>query len=236
VVVLTPEQRRAVDDALAGYLANYEAPLRAGQIEDYYLFPGSKMRMLDESGRRWTRKVRVGAKPLSRDGARVAFLQLEAIAKVDHVEGRGWYGLRRIAADLAESATTDDRVKDRLGGWQDSETRKQIYQDRQTDELRAEAANVRRELRLGAKPEANATKPSLDLDALLAALTPEQQVLLAAKINAPTGPGTGPKKKSPGPVWTAATPTDWHFKTSKERAMGLEPTTSSLGRRTKDKR
>ena len=32
------------------------------------------------------------------------------------------------------------RVKDRLGGWQDSETRKQIYQDRQTDELRAEAA------------------------------------------------------------------------------------------------
>ena len=39
------------------------------------------------------------------------------VGKVDHVEGRGWYGLRRIAADLAESATTDDRVKDRLGGW-----------------------------------------------------------------------------------------------------------------------
>ena len=106
--------------------------------------------------------------------------------------------MRRIAADLAESATTDDRVKDRLGGWQDSETRKQIYQDRQTDELRAEAAKVRRELRLGAKPEANGTKPSLDLDALLAALTPEQQALLAAKINAPTGPGTGPEKKIAG--------------------------------------
>ena len=73
------------------------------------------MRMLDDSGRRWTRKVRAGVKPLSRDGARLAFKQLEAIAKVDHVEGRGWYGLRRIAADLAESATTDDRVKDRLG-------------------------------------------------------------------------------------------------------------------------
>ena len=29
VVVLTPEQRRAVDDALAGYLANYEAAWRA---------------------------------------------------------------------------------------------------------------------------------------------------------------------------------------------------------------
>ena len=200
-----------------------------GQIEDYYLFPGSKMRMLNDTGRRWTRKVRAGVRPLSRDGARVAFKQLEAIAKVDHMEGRGWYGLRRIAADLAESATTDDRVKDRLGGWQDSETRKQIYQDRQTDELRAEAAKVRRELRLGGKPQANAAKPSVDLDALLAALTPEQQAVLVAKINTATGPGTGPKKKSPGPVRTPATGTAWDHATSKERAMGLEPTTSSLG-------
>ncbi len=143
--------------------------------------------------------------------------------------------MRRIAADLAESATTDDRVKDRLGGWQNSETRKQIYQDRQTDELRAEAAKVRRELRLGAKPEANGTKPSLDLDALLAALTPEQQALLVAKINAPTGPTTGPKKKSPEPVRIPATGTASNFSTSRERAMGLEPTTSSLGRRRKTK-
>lgn len=229
VVVLTPEQRRAVDDALAGYLANYEAALEVGEIEDYYLFPGSKMRMLDASGRRWTRKVRPGVKPLSRDGARVAFRHLEVVASVDHVEGRGWYGLRRIAADLAESATTDDRVKDRLGGWQDSETRKQIYQDRYTDELRAEAAKVRRELRLGGTAEADEAKASPDLDALLAALTPKQRALLASKINTPTGPATGPNGKSPGPVRISATATGWNFKTSKERAMGLEPTTSSLG-------
>jgi hypothetical protein len=50
--------------------------------------------MLDENGRRWTRKVRAGVKPFSRDGARVAFKALEAIAKVDHVECRGWHGLR----------------------------------------------------------------------------------------------------------------------------------------------
>ncbi len=247
VVVLTPEQRRAVDDALAGYLANYEAAWEIGQIDDYYLFPGSKMRMLDDSGRRWTRKVRAGVKPLSRDGARVAFKQLEAIAKVDHVERRGWYGLRRIAADLAESATTDDRVKDRLGGWQDSETRKQIYQDRQTDELRAEAAKVRRALRLGAPDAPNGKEPAnnvgrasekpaaVDLDALVAGLTNEQKALLAAKISAPTGPRTGPAKKSPGPVRTPATATDWNVKTFRERAMGLEPTTSSLGRRQKNK-
>jgi len=194
------------------------------------------MRMLDASGRRWTRKVRPNVKPLSRDGARVAFKKLEAIAKVDHVEGCGWYGLPRIAADLAESATTDDRVKDRLGGWQDSETRKQIYQDRQTDDLRAEAAKVRRELRLGTTRGTNSAKPAVDLDALLATLTPDQRALLAAKINAPTGPGTGPKKKSPGPVRIPAARTPSRSSTSKERAVGLEPTTSSLGRRRKHKR
>jgi hypothetical protein len=148
-VVLTPEQRRAVDDALSGYLAKYEVAWNAGEIEDYYLFPGSRMRSLDATGRRWVRRVREGAKPMSRDGARVAFKALEAIAKVKHIQGRGWYGLRRQAADMAETATTDDRVKDRLGGWQDSETRRSIYQDRETDVLRAQAANVRRQLRLG---------------------------------------------------------------------------------------
>jgi hypothetical protein len=103
IVVLTPEQRRAVEDALNGYLQNYEAARRAGEIDDYYLFPGSKMRMLDKTGRRWIRRVRSNAKPLSRDGARVAFQELEEIAKVPHVVGRGWYGLRRIAADMAET-------------------------------------------------------------------------------------------------------------------------------------
>jgi len=34
VVVFTPEQRRAVDDALGGHLANYEAAWRSGRIDD----------------------------------------------------------------------------------------------------------------------------------------------------------------------------------------------------------
>ena len=87
----------------------------------------------------------------------------------------GWCGSRRNATDLAESATTDDCVKDRLGVWQDSATRQQICLDRQTDELRAGAAKVRRALRLGAKAEANGSTSSLDLDALLVALTPGQR-------------------------------------------------------------
>ena len=62
------------------------------------------------TGTRWTRRVRASVKPMSRDGARVAFKQLEAIAKVEHTPGRGWYGLRRPAADMAETATNADRV------------------------------------------------------------------------------------------------------------------------------
>ncbi|HEY4129391.1 MAG TPA: hypothetical protein VGM50_02185 [Gemmatimonadaceae bacterium] len=193
-VVLTPEQRRAVDDALSGYLANYDVAWRAEEIDDYFLFPGKAMRMLDDSGRRWARRVRAGVKALTRDGARVLFLRLEVIAKVGHVPGRGWYGLRRQAADMAETATNDDRVKDRLGGWQDSETRKSIYQDRETDDLRAQAASVRRQLRTGRalvvvssvgainQTDDPANAEESKLDDLLNSLTATQRAALRARL------------------------------------------------------
>lgn len=61
---------------------------------------------------------------------------------------------------MAETETTDDRGKDGLGGWQDSETRKHIHQDRETQELRAGAANVRRRLRLGPSAQAPSSEPN----------------------------------------------------------------------------
>lgn len=39
-VVFTPEQRRAVDEALTGYLADYEAQWQRHEIPDYFLMPG----------------------------------------------------------------------------------------------------------------------------------------------------------------------------------------------------
>ena len=62
-----------------------------------------------------------------------------------------------------------------------------------------EASKVRRALRFGAHPPVNDAKPGVDLDAILAGLTPEQRTLLATKINAPTGPTTGPKKNRRDP-------------------------------------
>jgi hypothetical protein len=44
----------------------------------------------------------VAAPPLARHEARVMFRQVEAIAGAPHVDSC-WYGLRRIAADLAET-------------------------------------------------------------------------------------------------------------------------------------
>ncbi len=45
--------------------------------------------------------------------------------------------------------STDDRVKDRLGGWRRSDTRKYVYQDRLSFAIRTQAALVRRHMRLG---------------------------------------------------------------------------------------
>ena len=97
---------------------------------------------------------------------------------------------------MAETATNDDRVKDRLGGWQGSETRKSIYQDRETDELRAQAASVRRKLRIGRGLPVPGSDTPIDpqsgdsptdeerssIDGVWASLTAAQRKLLLAKI------------------------------------------------------
>jgi hypothetical protein len=149
-VMFTPEQRRAVDRALTGFLALYEAAWRKGIMSDYLLFPSAGIR-----GRRSNAEcdepfeVSPSARHWDRTKARRAFHDLERIAGVKVVKGRGWYGLRRVAADLAEALTPDARVKNALGGWVDSETRMRIYQDHQSKIVRVMAADVRRRMRVG---------------------------------------------------------------------------------------
>ena len=64
------------------------------------------------------------------------------------MEGRSFYGLRRKLTDVARNYTNDDRALDRLTGHIDPTTRIKEYQDRQRDEDRALAAEVRRRYRL----------------------------------------------------------------------------------------
>jgi hypothetical protein len=150
LVMFTPEQRRAADRALCGYLSKYEAAYQARVIADYPLFPGARMRRSrKDSAPRQPCRLRAHVKPMNRTGARIAFHELERIAGVKVIHGRAWYGLRRVATDMAEKFTQDERVKNAMGGWRESETRRRIYQDHESEEVRAMAADVRRRMRTG---------------------------------------------------------------------------------------
>lgn len=143
-VHLTARQRQEVDNALAGYLRHYEGAYGQGTISDYPVFPGKRLV-------RGTARVREHPKRLNRRTALDMFHDLERAAGITPQSGRGWYGLRRQATDLAPTYTSDDRVLDRVGGHERA-TREGIYQDRRTEQLRARAADVRAQVRSGATP------------------------------------------------------------------------------------
>jgi hypothetical protein len=75
------------------------------------------------------------------------FVAVEAIAGVEHVHGRAFYGLRRQATDLAPEFATDARVLNRLSGHLDSATRERVYQEKENQRVRARAAKARRSMR-----------------------------------------------------------------------------------------
>jgi integrase len=139
-IVLTPNQRTAVDSALTGYLLDYETAWLAGAIDDYPLFP---------AGRFKRGKAKVVGAPLSltRDAALGMFHDLERISGVESLPGRGWYGVRRTAADLAEDVEKDERVLNSITGHRDSTTRRLVYQDRQRPAVLNKAAQTRDKVR-----------------------------------------------------------------------------------------
>lgn len=197
-VAFSPAQRIEVERALEGYLANYEEAWKAGSITDYPLFP---------SGRLLKGRAKHVAAPLvlSRDAARKMFHQLESVAGVTTVAGRGWYGVRRVATDLAEDFETDERVLNSLTGHRDSSTRRLVYQNRERPEVLNRASVTRMTLRG-------------QTDAVLVQSEPESV------------PQSVPQTLTAEHRWPRriAEPLTNHRITT-ERAMGLEPTTSSLG-------
>ena len=142
IVDLHPELRALVDEVLStGYLSEAEAAYQRGEIPDYCLFPGGKLKR--------------GSVPPSRatDGylsdwtLRGLFKALEAIAGIPHKPGRALYGLRRQATDLAPEFAQDAQVLNRISGHADSATRERIYQDPNNERVRAKAAEARRSMR-----------------------------------------------------------------------------------------
>jgi hypothetical protein len=142
-ITLSVSQRAAVETALTGYLSHYEEAFRSGKLHDYPLFPAGRLK-------RGKAKIAAAAKPLTRDAALKMFRTLEGLAGVPHVPGRGWYGVRRVATDLAEDFEQDERVLNSLTGHKDSTTRRLVYQDRERPQVLARAAELREQMRTAA--------------------------------------------------------------------------------------
>lgn len=126
-ITLTMHQRHTLTAALLwGYLAEAEAAFRAGEIEDYYLIASSKLHAAkDHRGRVGKRVGLKGAgRPLGRRALARQWETLEALADVEHVDGRLWYGMRRHQADKTDALEgVSNRAKNRMGGWTKNSTR-----------------------------------------------------------------------------------------------------------------
>lgn len=145
VVVFTRGQRAWVDRCLErGYLRTLEAEHRAGRLAEYHLFGGGKLR--DKVAGDPILAVEIG-KPLSRAAMWRCWQAVEVLAGIDHVEGRGAYGVRRAAVDVAEEEHLSEAGLQSLGGWSTPDIPRRIYRDRANKAGRADAKKLRAHIR-----------------------------------------------------------------------------------------
>lgn len=154
---LTPEERAAIDRALSGYLRPLEDAYQDKLREDYPIFPAGRLRFDVAPSRAPRRKAPVEAvkraklsvtnTPIDKRTLNDQFHALERIAKVESVPGRGWYGIRRRATDVYEDYEKDERVLNDQTGHKKSETRREVYQERERETIRARSAETRRRVR-----------------------------------------------------------------------------------------
>lgn len=136
VIDLTPELRAAWDHELsAGFLRDLEERHRAGSLRTYPLFPCGRL----------VRGIAVveGTKAAGDRAALDWFHELERECGVEVVAGRGWYGIRRTAADLAEDVESDGRALNAITGHTSDDTRRKVYQKKRRDMVLAKATTAR---------------------------------------------------------------------------------------------
>ena len=154
---LTPEERSAIDRALAGYLKPLEDAYQEKLRADYPMFPGGRLRYDIAPSRVSRRKgastpIRratpsVSNEPMDKRTLTDLFHDLERLAEIEPVTGRGWYGIRRRAADVYEDYEKHERVLNDQTGHKKSETRREVYQERDREVIRAKSAETRRRVR-----------------------------------------------------------------------------------------
>ena len=147
LVVLTAGQRALLTHTLqAGYLAGLEAARMDETVEDYPLFPGGHL-PADADGLPVTEARHATRAPLERTVMRVWHHQTEEAASIPHLQGRGWYALRRAAVDLAKSFGISREGLQASGGWTNAQVPDAIYADQQQAYASEEAARVRAQMR-----------------------------------------------------------------------------------------
>jgi integrase len=152
VIMLTKGQRAQLDAALApgGYLHGLELAFKKGTVADYPLFPGRRLPVKD--GVIVTRPEHAERADLYRTQMQAWLKATEQHARVDdkpieHVTGRGWYGLRRAAVDAAKAAKISREGLQAHGGWSDAQIPDTIYADTQREYAMEEAAEIRAKIR-----------------------------------------------------------------------------------------
>lgn len=153
-VDLTRGQRRRLEDALtSGYLSPAEQKYQAKEMADYAVFPAGyvvgrvgftkgqslPLRMSDKID--WQ-------KHCTSSWVRKNFGEAEKRAGVEHVEGRGAYGLRRLGRDVADEEGLSPSGIESFGMWTPgSPIPTQVYRSRLSKVGRREARGARAALR-----------------------------------------------------------------------------------------
>ena len=152
IIECTPGQRAALLESFGpgGYLHGLERAYTKKQIADYPLFPG--VRLPEQDGKPITRREHATRPPIENTQLRKWLRATEERARVDgkpiaHVEGLGWYGLRRVAVDAAKAEKISREGLQQTGGWADSQVPDAIYADQEMTYARREAAEVRARIR-----------------------------------------------------------------------------------------
>lgn len=151
--------REVVDREMSvGYLRECEAAYQAKTITDYALMPQGRFVGACVPVRRNGRY----RKPVSKRTVLDWFHALEELAEVTHLEGRGWYGLRRLWSDLTPAHVSSARGREVMGGWaRGSRVADRVYRSKEDEEAIREAARGRSAIREALRSGAMAEVPAL---------------------------------------------------------------------------
>lgn len=158
IVDLARGQRAVLEYALSadGYLGELEQRYQRKELADYRLFPAGYVvgRVGNNRGKsnRLTLSRKINPQnPCTSSWVRKTFREAERRAGVEHVHGRGAYGMRRGSVDVGSAELSPAGLKN-LGGWTDIKMPEQIYKENENKSGAREARGVRAKLRGGMVP------------------------------------------------------------------------------------